>query len=144
MRISAKTRYAMSFMLDLAEHYDEGCIPMKDVAERQGISKKFLEQVVAPLSDAGLLEVTRGSRGGYRLAKQPFDTSLAEVVRASEDGLNLMDCIGEISVCINEGSCTSHEVWGGMQNAITDYLEQRSLADVLEAVGGHCVPKECT
>ena len=143
MRISAKTRYAMSFMLDLAEHYGDGCIPMRDVAERQGISKKFLEQVVSPLSEAGLLEVTRGSRGGYRLAKPPSEIRLSDVVRASEDGLNLMDCIGRIAVCVNEGSCTSHEVWGGMQNAITGYLEQRSLADVLEAVGGHCVPKEC-
>ena len=133
----------MSFMLDLAEHYDDGCMPMKDVAQRQGISKKFLEQVVSPLSNAGLLEVTRGSKGGYRLAKTPSEITLADVVRASEDGLSLMDCIGEISVCINEGSCTSHEVWGGMQNAITEYLEQRSLADVLVAVGGHCVPKEC-
>ena len=143
MRISAKTRYAMSFMLDLAEHYGDGNIPMKDVAERQGISKKFLEQVVSPLSVAGLLDVARGSRGGYRLAKAPEEITLAEVVRASEDGLNLMDCIGQLSVCINEGSCTSHEVWGGMQNAITAYLEGRSLADVLDAVGGHCAPSEC-
>ena len=133
----------MSFMLDLAEHYGDGNIPMRDVAERQGISKKFLEQVVSPLSQAGLLEVTRGNKGGYRLAKPPSEIDLSDVVRASEDGLNLMDCIGRISVCANEGSCATHEVWGGMQNAITDYLENRSLEDVLAAVGGHCVPKEC-
>ena len=124
----------MRFMLDLAEHYDDGCTPMKDVAERQGISKKYLEQVVAPLSAAGLLKVTRGNKGGFQLSKEPADISLADVVKASEDGLDIMECISCVSVCDHEGSCLSREVWGGMQGAITDYLEQRSLADVLKSV----------
>ena len=136
MKISTKTRYGMRFMLDLAEHYDEGCTPMKDVAERQGISKKYLEQAVAPLSAAGLLKVTRGNKGGFQLSKAPAEISLADVVKASEDGLDIMECISCISVCDHEGGCVSREVWGGMQGAITDYLEQRSLADVLEAVEG--------
>lgn len=123
----------MRFMIDLAQHYNEGCIPMKDVAERQGISKKYLEQVVAPLSAAGLLTVTRGNKGGFQLAKDPESISLADVVTASEDGLDLLDCIGCLEVCEHENSCTSREVWGGMQNAITDYLTSRSLADVLRA-----------
>lgn len=135
MKISTKTRYGMRFMIDLAEHYDDGCTPMKDVAERQGISKKYLEQVVAPLSAAGLLKVTRGNKGGFQLAKAPDEISLAEVVTASEDGLDLMECISCIAVCDHEGGCVSREVWGGMQHAITDYLEGRTLADVLEAVG---------
>lgn len=135
MKISTKTRYGMRFMLDLAQHHDLGCIPMKDIAERQGISKKYLEQAVAPLSAAGLLNITRGNRGGFQLAKAPEEISLADVVRASEDGLDLMDCISCITVCDHESSCTSREVWGGMQNAITDYLEGRTLADVIEAVG---------
>ena len=121
-------------MVDLAERYGDGCIAMKDVAERQGISKKYLEQVVAPLSSAGLLKVTRGNKGGFQLSRPPEEISLADVVKASEDGLDLMDCISCISVCENEGSCVSREVWIGMQNAITDYLEGRSLADVVDAV----------
>ncbi len=122
-------------MLDLAEHYGQGCTAMKDVAERQNISKKYLEQVVAPLGDAGLLQVTRGAKGGYQLARSPEEITLADVVRASEDGLNLMECISCISVCDHEGGCASREVWGGMQNAITSYLEGRTLADVVRAVG---------
>lgn len=124
-------------MVDLAEHYGQGCVPMKDVAERQNISKKYLEQVVAPLSSAGLLKVTRGNKGGFELAKPPENISLADVVKASEDGLDLMDCISCIAVCDHEGGCVSREIWGGMQNAITDYLEGRSLADVLSKVGGN-------
>lgn len=134
MKISTKTRYGMRFMLDLAQHASEGCIPMKDIAERQGISKKYLEQAVSPLSAAGLLNVTRGNKGGFQLAKPAFEISLADVVRASEDGLDLMDCIGCIMVCDHEGSCASREVWGGMQKAITDYLEGRTLEDVIDSL----------
>lgn len=123
-------------MIDLAERYGDGCVPMKDVAERQGISKKYLEQVVAPLSAAGLLKVTRGKAGGFQLSRSPEEISLADVVKASEDGLDLMECISCIAVCDHEGGCVSREIWGGMQGAITDYLENRSLADVLVAVNG--------
>ena len=90
MKISTKTRYGMRAMLDLASRYEEGCTPLKDVAERQGLSKKYLEQVVAPLAAAGLLTVTRGYAGGYQLARPPRDITLADVVSASEDGLELM------------------------------------------------------
>lgn len=138
MKISTKTRYGMRFMLDLAQHYDAGCIPMKDIAERQGISKKYLEQAVAPLSAAGLLNVTRGTKGGFQLAKPPADISLAEVVQASEDGLDLTACISCITACEHESSCASREVWGGMQRAITDYLNGRTLADVVSAVENCC------
>ncbi len=119
-------------MIDLAERYGEGCVPVKDVAERQGISKKYLEQVVAPLSAAGLLSITRGRCGGFQLARAPKDISLADVVSASEDGLELLNCLGCLTE--REAGCVSREVWGGMQDAVTDYLEGRTLADVVEAI----------
>ena len=137
MKISTKTRYGMRFMIDLAEHYGEGCVAMKDVADRQGVSKKYLEQVVAPLSAAGLLKVTRGNKGGFQLARSPKEISLADVVTASEDGLAITECISCIAACDNEGGCVSREIWGGMQNAMTDYLENRTLADVLEATASN-------
>lgn len=105
---------------------------MKDVAERQGISKKYLEQVVSPLSQAGLLRVTRGHRGGYELSRPPAEITLADVVRASEDGLELIDCLGQMATCEFEEGCISHRIWGGMQDAIIGYLEGRTLADVME------------
>lgn len=137
MKISTKTRYGMRFMIDLAEHYGEGCVAMKDVADRQGVSKKYLEQVVAPLSAAGLLKVTRGNKGGFQLARPPEEISLADVVTASEDGLAITECISCLASCDNEGGCVSKEIWGGMQNAMTDYLENRTLADVLAATSSH-------
>ena len=86
MKISTKSRYGMRFMIDLAQHYGEGPIALKDVAERQSISKKYLEQVVAPLSSKGLLSVTRGYMGGYQLSRSPEKITLEDVVSASEDG----------------------------------------------------------
>ena len=86
-------------MLDLASRYEEGCTPLKDVAERQGLSKKYLEQVVAPLAAAGLLTVTRGYQGGYQLSRPPEQITLADVIAASEDGLDLMTCTSDLLAC---------------------------------------------
>ena len=119
----------MRFMIDLAQNQGEGCVPMKDVAERQGISKKYLEQVVAPLTAAGLLTVTRGNQGGYRLARAAEAITLADIVGASEDGFELLDCMGTFAPCERAEGCASRQIWGGLQGAITDYLEGRTLAD---------------
>ncbi|MEE0706356.1 MAG: Rrf2 family transcriptional regulator [Adlercreutzia sp.] len=132
MKISTKTRYGMRFMIDLAQYEGEGCVALKDVAERQGISKKYLEQVVAPLVAAELLTVTRGNQGGYRLARPAAEITLADVVAASEDGLDLLDCMGTLSVCERAEDCPSRRVWGGLQDALTGYLEGRTLADVID------------
>ena len=131
MKVSTKTRYGLRFMVDLAQCWGGGCVALKDVAERQGISKKYLEQVVAPLAEVGLLEIKRGNRGGYQLARAPEQITRAEVVSASEEGINLMDCLGCTGVCEREPECITRNVWGGMQRAITDYLESRTLADVI-------------
>ncbi|WP_165252486.1 Rrf2 family transcriptional regulator [Adlercreutzia sp. ZJ304] len=136
MKISTKTRYGMRFMIDVAEHWGSGCISMKDVADRQGISKKYLEQVVAPLAQAGLLNVTRGNRGGFQLSRPPEEITLADIVNASEDGIELLDCLGCLSACEREDNCISHNVWGGMQHAIINYLESRTLADVIKESAG--------
>lgn len=130
MKISTKTRYGMRLMIDIAQHEDDGCVALKDVAERQGISKKYLEQVVAPFVNAGLLSVTRGNQGGYRLTRPPEDVTLADIVAASEDGLELLVCTLDASECDRSPDCASRRIWGGLQNAIRVYLEGRSLADV--------------
>ncbi len=131
MRISTKTRYGLRFMVDLAQCWGEGCVALKDVASRQGISKKYLEQVVAPLADAGLLEIKRGNGGGYQLSRPPEDITLADVVSASEEGIELMDCLSCLGTCEREPDCLARDVWGGLQAAVTDYLEGRTLADVI-------------
>ncbi len=130
MKISTKTRYGMRFMIDLAQHEADGCVALKDVAERQGISKKYLEQVVSPLAAAGLLTVTRGHQGGYRLARPAAEITLADVVAASEDGLELLDCLSGLTPCERAATCPSQRVWDGLQAAIRTFLEGMTLTDV--------------
>ena len=132
MKISTKTRYGMRFMIDLAQHENDGRQALKDVAERQGISKKYLEQVVAPLTAAGLLTVTRGNQGGYQLARPASEITLADVVGASEDGFELLDCMGTLFPCERAEGCPSRRIWGGLQDAITDYLQGQTLADMAQ------------
>lgn len=134
MRISTKTHNAMRFMVDLAENYGDGCVSMKDVANRLNVSKKYLEQAVSPLTAAGLLQVKRGQAGGFQLSRAPEEITLADVVSASEDGLELLNCLTCVIACEGEGSCASHEIWGDMEKAVTDYLEGRTLADVVAAI----------
>ena len=129
MKISTKTRYGMRFMIDLAQCYGDGAVALRDIAARQGISKKYLEQVVAPLASAGLLHVTRGYMGGYELARAPEDITLADVVAASEDGLELLDCTSGLMACERQGACLSQRIWGGMEAAIRDYLSSITLAE---------------
>lgn len=105
MKISTKTRYGMRFMIDLAQSQGEGRVALKDIADRQGLSKKYLEQVVAPLASAGLLDVTRGNQGGYRLSRDASAITLADIVAASEDGLELLDCMGSLSACERAEDC---------------------------------------
>ena len=83
MKISTKGRYALRMLLDLAEHKEDGFIPLRDVAERQGISKKYLEQIVPVLSRAGLLSASRGFQGGYRLVREPEEYTVGEILRLS-------------------------------------------------------------
>lgn len=130
VKISTKTRYGMRFMIDLAQSQGEGRVALKDIADRQGLSKKYLEQVVAPLASAGLLDVTRGNQGGYRLSRDASAITLADIVAASEDGLELLDCMGSLSACERAEDCPSRRVWGGLQVAIGDYLSGLTLADV--------------
>ena len=118
-------------MVDLAQCWGGGCVALKDVAERQGISKKYLEQVVAPLAAAGLLTVTRGHQGGYQLSRPPAQITLADVIAASEDGLDLMTCTSDLLACERADACPSRLVWGGLQDAVNAYLESKTLADMI-------------
>ncbi len=120
-------------MIDVAQNEGDGRVALKDAAERQGISKKYLEQVVTPLVSAGLLSVTRGNLGGYRLARPAQEITLADIVAASEDGLELLACTVDAGECDRAPDCTSRRIWGGLQNAIRTYLESQTLADIASA-----------
>ncbi len=132
MKIATKTRYALRVMIDVAAHDEEGCVPLKDVAERQGISKKYLEQVVSPLVSQSLLKVTRGHKGGYQLTRKPKEITCAQIVSATENGLELLDCLSGEVVCEREGICASKNIWGGLERTMTEYLESITLQDILD------------
>lgn len=132
MKLSTKTRYGLRFMIDLAQHYGEGCVALKEIADRQEISKKYLEQVVSPLVSAGLLHVTRGYMGGYELARAPQQINCADIVAATEDGLELLDCTNGKFACGRDEACLSQYVWKGLEKAVADYLRSITLQDILE------------
>lgn len=117
-------------MVDLAQHWGEGYIALKDVAERQSISKKYLEQIVSLLMNHGLLKATRGFSGGYQLAEEPSRITAAEVVRATENSLSALACINDEDACDRRDRCSSLSLWIGLEKVIIDYLQGITLADL--------------
>lgn len=117
-------------MVDLAQHWGEGYIALKDVAERQNISKKYLEQIVSLLMNHGLLKATRGFSGGYQLAEEPSRITAAEVVRATENSLSALACINDEDACDRRDRCSSLSLWLGLEKVIIDYLQGITLADL--------------
>lgn len=132
MKIATKTRYGLRFMIDLAQHWGEGPQPMREIADRQEISKKYLEQVVAPLSASGLIKVTRGHTGGYELTHSPEEITLADIMDATEGGLGILDCLTDQQVCDRADSCVSIKAWAGLQDAMVDYLSSQTLANLMK------------
>ena len=133
MRISTKGRYALRMMVDLAEHREEGFIALKDIAERQGISKKYLEQIVPIFNQSDLLRANRGSQGGYMLAKSPAKCTVKEILTLTEGSLAPVACIDRGTVeCERSADCPTLPVWQGLSRVINDYLEKVTLQDLVD------------
>ena len=133
MRISTKGRYALRLMLDLAEHQGDGCVSLKDVAQRQDISKKYLEQIVPTLSRAGFLLTNRGYQGGYMLAKSPDKYSVGMILRLTEGSLAPVACLDqEPNECERSAECVTLPVWEGLYKVITEYLDGITLQDIID------------
>jgi len=127
MKLSTRGRYGVRLMLDLALHYGEGPVLLKDISKRQGISEKYLWQLINPLKTMGLISSTRGSHGGYALARPPAEISLKEVVRVLEGSLCLVDCVENPAVCERSQTCTSRDVWSEASNQLSQILESMTL-----------------
>lgn len=133
MRISTKGRYALRMLLDLAEHKDQGYIPLRDIAERQSISKKYLEQIVGIMNQSGILRTNRGYQGGYMLAQPPEKCTVGQVLRITEGSLSSVACLEtETNLCDRSGFCKTLPVWQGLDKVITEYLDGISLQDILD------------
>jgi Rrf2 family protein len=119
-------------MLELAMNSGQGPMPLRDLASRQEISAKYLEQLLIPLKGAGLVKSVRGARGGYMLAKDPTEIDLYEIVRSLEGPLAPVECVQDPQYCDRVGGCTVHLVWGEMGTMLVDFLSNMSLADMVE------------
>lgn len=133
MKISTKGRYALRVLLDLAEHQNCGFIALKDIAERQNISKKYLEQIIPIFNRAGILKTVRGSQGGYKLAKTPDNYTVGEVLRLTEGSLAPVACVENENVdCERCNECATLPVWQGLYKVINEYLDGITLQDILD------------
>jgi len=133
MKISTKGRYALRTLVDLAQHSEEGLVPLKDVAARQGLSQKYLEQIVTVLSKAGLLNGVRGPQGGYKLVRNPSEYNMAEVLEVIEGSLAPVVCLdSDTNTCERCDTCATVEMWSGLYKAMTDYLTGITLQDLVD------------
>ena len=136
MMISTKGRYALRMLLDIGEQQKEDacCVPLSDIAARQNISRKYLEQIAPRLAHAGILQVERGSKGGYCLTRPLSEITMGEVLRVMEGSLAPVPCVGEdSSLCVNcDEGCKMHPVWVGLNALITRYVDGINLAQILE------------
>ena len=133
MKISTKGRYALRMLLDLALHESDGFVALKDIAERQNISKKYLEQIVPLLNKSNLLKTNRGYQGGYMLSKAPDKYTVGEILRITEGDLCPVTCLRySPNDCPRADECMTLFVWEGLYKAITDYLDGITLKDIIE------------
>ena len=134
MKISTKGRYALRMLLDLAEHRGSGFVSLKEIAERQTVSKKYLEQIIPILNRGNILRTNRGAQGGYMLARTPEQYTVGEILRLTEGSLAPVSCLEqEENLCSRRNNCATLPVWEGLYRVITDYLDHITLQDILDS-----------
>lgn len=127
MKISTKGRFALRLMVDLTEQGDGAYVSLKDIALRQDISVKYLEQIVSVLAKGGLLLSNRGPKGGYRLAKPADEYVVGEILRAAEGDLSPVFCLTHENVCDRADICPTRDFWQGLYDAVNDYVDSVTL-----------------
>lgn len=133
MKISTKGRYALRMLIDLAEHENCGYIALKDIAQRQNISKKYLEQIIPVFNKSDILRANRGSQGGYMLARSPEKYTVGEILRLTEGSLSPVACLDHDPIeCERSGECATLPIWQGLYRVINEYLDNITLQDILD------------
>ena len=136
MRISTRGQNAIKLMLDLATYNNGEPVKLRDIARRQNISEKYLEQIVSVLQKASLVKSFKGSRGGYILQYPPKKYTVGYILKTVEGDMAPTDCVGENGIiCENSSICVSHRLWQKLYTAINDVLEGITLADMLDWQG---------
>ena len=142
MKISAKARYGLRILLDVALH-ETHARPrtIKEIADAQGISEKFISRIVVPLRERGMIKSERGKLGGFRLAQAPSDITLLAVIETLQGPISLVDCVAYKARCVRSGTCVARSVWTDVNTAVRAALRGMTLETVLERVrGGTSVP----
>ncbi len=133
MKLSTKGRYGIKAMVDIALEYGKDRLSVNQLAEKQGVSVAYLEQLIAALKKAGLVEATRGALGGYTLSRPPEEISVGEVLRALEGTTAILDCVGTDNVgCSNACSCSARPLWLKLQMRIDDVLNSTTIKDMAD------------
>jgi Rrf2 family protein len=132
MKLSTKARYGIRALVDLAVHMDEGPVQIRRIAERQGISDKYLWHLLDYLRTAGLVRSVRGFGGGFLLARDPSEIRLSELFQILEGPLAIVDCIGGLLECDRADECVTQEIWLRVNQALTNVLESTTLADLIQ------------
>ena len=126
--ISTKGRYALRVMIDLAEHKDQGYVPLKDIAERQQISKKYLEIIVRDLVSSGMISGVSGKRGGYKLERDPDDYAVGEIIETMEGTLSPVACLAcEVNECPRQDDCQTLPLWSEYDAMVHDFFDGKRL-----------------
>jgi Rrf2 family protein len=132
MMVSTKGRYGVRLLLDIALHQDQGTVNLNDIATRQRISSKYLWQVINPLKANGIVRVTRGAYGGYKLAKPPEQINLCQVLDILEGKITVTECARERKRCDNHMECVTREIWAELTDSIRESFSEITLADIIK------------
>ena len=132
MKLSTRGRYGTRALLDLALHQGEGPVLLKDIAQRQQISLRYLEHLITPLLAAGIIRSTRGARGGVWLAKSPQEIKLSEVIRLLEGSIAPAECVNDPMTCPRSDLCVTRDIWAELKKAMNGVLESVTLQDLVE------------
>lgn len=132
MKLSTRGRYASRAMLDLALNYGKGSVSLKNIARRQEISERYLEHIMIVLLSAGLVQSTRGSRGGFSLAKLPKEIKLSQIIQAVEGSISPVACVDDPKLCNRVDACVTYEIWKKLKKAMLEVLDSVTLEDMVK------------
>ena len=133
MKISTKGRYAVRMMLDIAQHDEGDPVRIRDISARQGISLKYLEQIVSSLVKANYLQSIRGPQGGYHLTREPKDYTVGDILRVTEGSLACVECLStEENQCGKAASCVTLRLWKELDDAVSSVVDKYTLEDLIE------------
>jgi Rrf2 family protein len=132
MKLSTRGRYGTRALLDLALHHGEEPVLLKDIAEREQISVRYLEHLITPLITGGIVRTTRGAKGGVSLAKPPEEIKLSEIIQLLEGSIAPVECVNSPGICSRSKSCVTRDIWDELKQAMDGILKSTTLQDLVE------------